>query len=117
MKGEKNLKFLLQKVLKQSDVGSLGRIVLPKVIKPLNFLTLNLLLVYGRTHICIYARLLCMEQKEAEMHLPELDARDGISIAMEDIGTSQVWNMRYRYMQSLSFHQSNNNPIELASFH
>lgn len=30
-KGEKNLKFLLQKVLKQSDVGSLGRIVLPKV--------------------------------------------------------------------------------------
>ncbi|XP_042379858.1 B3 domain-containing protein VP1-like [Zingiber officinale] len=65
LKGEKNLKFLLQKVLKQSDVGSLGRIVLPK--------------------------------KEAEMHLPELDARDGISIAMEDIGTSQVWNMRYRF--------------------
>ncbi|XP_017233957.1 B3 domain-containing transcription factor ABI3 isoform X1 [Daucus carota subsp. sativus] len=29
-KGEKNLKFLLQKVLKQSDVGCLGRIVLPK---------------------------------------------------------------------------------------
>ncbi|MED6135014.1 B3 domain-containing transcription factor [Stylosanthes scabra] len=60
---EKNLKFLLQKVLKQSDVGSLGRIVLPK--------------------------------KEAETHLPELDARDGISIDMEDIGTSHVWNMRY----------------------
>ncbi|KAF3436026.1 hypothetical protein FNV43_RR23118 [Rhamnella rubrinervis] len=64
-KPEKNLKFLLQKVLKQSDVGSLGRIVLPK--------------------------------KEAETHLPELEARDGISIAMEDIGTSRVWNMRYRY--------------------
>lgn len=30
-KTEKNLKFLLQKVLKQSDVGNLGRIVLPKV--------------------------------------------------------------------------------------
>ncbi|CAH9073640.1 unnamed protein product, partial [Cuscuta europaea] len=30
VKTEKNLKFLLQKVLKQSDVGSLGRIVLPK---------------------------------------------------------------------------------------
>ncbi|CAA3001150.1 Hypothetical predicted protein, partial [Olea europaea subsp. europaea] len=29
-KTEKNLKFLLQKVLKQSDVGNLGRIVLPK---------------------------------------------------------------------------------------
>ncbi|KAL6839993.1 hypothetical protein ACP4OV_029803 [Aristida adscensionis] len=62
---ERNLRFLLQKVLKQSDVGSLGRIVLPK--------------------------------KEAEMHLPELTTRDGISIPMEDIGTSQVWNMRYRF--------------------
>ncbi|XP_065876522.1 B3 domain-containing transcription factor ABI3 isoform X2 [Euphorbia lathyris] len=64
-KPEKNLRFLLQKVLKQSDVGTLGRIVLPK--------------------------------KEAETHLPELEARDGISIAMEDIGTSRVWNMRYRF--------------------
>ncbi|KAK9756787.1 hypothetical protein RND81_01G121100 [Saponaria officinalis] len=64
-KTEKNLKFLLQKVLKQSDVGNLGRIVLPK--------------------------------KEAETHLPELEARDGIPIAMEDIATSRVWNMRYRF--------------------
>ncbi|XVF81137.1 hypothetical protein PTKIN_Ptkin15bG0132400 [Pterospermum kingtungense] len=64
-KSEKNLRFLLQKVLKQSDVGNLGRIVLPK--------------------------------KEAEIHLPELEARDGISIDMEDIGTSRVWNMRYRF--------------------
>nr|DAD20168.1 TPA_asm: hypothetical protein HUJ06_021631 [Nelumbo nucifera] len=31
-KPEKNLRFLLQKVLKQSDVGNLGRIVLPKVV-------------------------------------------------------------------------------------
>ncbi|RWW84052.1 hypothetical protein BHE74_00007384 [Ensete ventricosum] len=38
------------------------------------------------------------QQKEAETHLPELGARDGISIPMEDIGTSQVWNMRYRWM-------------------
>ncbi|XP_022769882.1 B3 domain-containing transcription factor ABI3-like [Durio zibethinus] len=64
-KPEKNLRFLLQKVLKQSDVGNLGRIVLPK--------------------------------KEAETHLPELEARDGITIAMEDIGTSRIWNMRYRF--------------------
>ncbi|XP_020262866.1 B3 domain-containing protein VP1-like [Asparagus officinalis] len=64
-KSEKNLRFLLRKVLKQSDVGSLGRIVLPK--------------------------------KEAEIHLPELDTRDGISIPMEDIGTSRVWNMKYRF--------------------
>ncbi|RCV28704.1 hypothetical protein SEVIR_5G429500v4 [Setaria viridis] len=64
-KSDKNLRYLLQKVLKQSDVGSLGRIVLPK--------------------------------KEAEVHLPELKTRDGISIPMEDIGTSRVWNMRYRF--------------------
>ncbi|OMO54849.1 hypothetical protein COLO4_36332 [Corchorus olitorius] len=32
-KPEKNLRFLLQKVLKQSDVGNLGRIVLPKLIR------------------------------------------------------------------------------------
>ncbi|GKU86138.1 hypothetical protein SLEP1_g702 [Rubroshorea leprosula] len=64
-KSEKNLRFLLQKVLKQSDVGNLGRIVLPK--------------------------------KEAETHLPELEAKDGIPLAMEDIGTSRVWNMRYSF--------------------
>nr|BAK06992.1 predicted protein [Hordeum vulgare subsp. vulgare] len=63
--GDKNLRFLLQKVLKQSDVGTLGRIVLPK--------------------------------KEAETHLPELKTGDGISIPIEDIGTSQVWSMRYRF--------------------
>ncbi|XP_071741220.1 B3 domain-containing transcription factor ABI3-like [Rutidosis leptorrhynchoides] len=77
LKTEKNLKFLLQKVLKQSDVGSLGRIVLPK--------------------------------KEAESHLPDLDSRDGISIAMEDIGTSQVWNMRY----SLRFWPNNKSRMYL----
>ncbi|KAF3661349.1 B3 domain-containing transcription factor ABI3 isoform X2 [Capsicum chacoense] len=65
IKTEKNLKFLLQKVLKQSDVNNLGRIVLPK--------------------------------REAERHLPHLETRDGISIAMEDIGTSRVWNMKYRF--------------------
>ncbi|KAK4366163.1 hypothetical protein RND71_014043 [Anisodus tanguticus] len=65
LKTEKNLKFLLQKVLKQSDVGNLGRIVLPK--------------------------------KEAESHLPQLESRDGITIAMEDIGISRVWNMKYRF--------------------
>lgn len=42
--------------------------------------------------------MLLYHQKEAEIHLPELDARDGITIPMEDIGTSQVWNMRYRYL-------------------
>lgn len=40
-------------------------------------------------------------QKEAETQLPELEARDGMTIAMEDIGTSNVWNMRYRYIYIL----------------
>ncbi|CAL5427264.1 unnamed protein product [Camellia sinensis] len=76
-KSEKNLKFLLQKVLKQSDVGNLGRIVLPK--------------------------------KEAETHLPQLDARDGITITMEDIGTSRIWNLRY----SLRFWPNNKSRMYL----
>ncbi|KAG5586880.1 hypothetical protein H5410_047314 [Solanum commersonii] len=33
--------------------------------------------------------------KEAESHLPKLESRDGISIAMEDIVTSRVWNMKF----------------------
>ncbi|KAF5930617.1 hypothetical protein HYC85_031490 [Camellia sinensis] len=37
------------------------------------------------------------DQKEAETHLPQLDARDGITITMEDIGTSRIWNLRYRF--------------------
>ncbi|KAE8708492.1 ABI3, putative isoform 3 [Hibiscus syriacus] len=61
-KPEKNLRFLLQKVLKQNVVGNLGRIVLPK--------------------------------KEVETRLPELEARDGISIAMEDIGTWAIDDTR-----------------------
>ncbi|QHO06934.1 ARM REPEAT PROTEIN INTERACTING WITH [Arachis hypogaea] len=36
-------------------------------------------------------------KKEAETHLLELEARDGITITMEDIGTSRVWNMRYSF--------------------
>ncbi|XP_017218994.1 B3 domain-containing transcription factor ABI3 isoform X1 [Daucus carota subsp. sativus] len=76
-KGGNNFKLLLQKVLKQSDVGNLGRIVLPK--------------------------------KEAETHLPQLDERDGISIDMEDIGISKVWNLRY----SLRFWPNNKSRMYL----
>jgi hypothetical protein len=101
------LRFLLQKVLKQSDVGNLGRIVLPKVISH-SFFSFSFFLYYGSTvsinmrnflkgQIKIWFNELEFNQKEAETHLPELEARDGISIAMEDIGTSRVWNMRYRY--------------------
>lgn len=126
-KPEKNLRFLLQKVLKQSDVGSLGRIVLPKVSVYVTSLVINWLyllleqciyiILHQKKDQCIYflhkqkiplvyiswcdyfiiTMITKIEQKEAETHLPELEARDGISITMEDIGTSRVWNMRYRY--------------------
>ncbi|XP_068651077.1 B3 domain-containing protein LFL1-like [Aristolochia californica] len=59
------LRFLLQKELQNSDVSSLGRMVLPK--------------------------------KEAEAHLPILNARDGIMITMEDMENARVWNFKYRY--------------------
>ncbi|EFJ18136.1 hypothetical protein SELMODRAFT_451614 [Selaginella moellendorffii] len=61
----KNLKFLLQKQLKPSDVGNLGRIVLPK--------------------------------KEAESRLPYLSAREGMTLAMEDMTSKRTWNLRYRF--------------------
>jgi hypothetical protein len=104
-KPEKNLRFLLQKVLKQSDVGNLGRIVLPKVISLSLSLSLSLPLSLIEGPVIFGLNNLEFNQKEAETHLPELEARDGISIAMEDIGTSRVWNMRYRYsMVELSHH-------------
>ncbi|KAL3647665.1 B3 domain-containing transcription factor abi3 [Castilleja foliolosa] len=36
-------------------------------------------------------------EKEAERHLPELGSSDGITIPIEDIVTSRVWSMRYRF--------------------
>ncbi|MCO5560389.1 hypothetical protein L7F22_014004 [Adiantum nelumboides] len=62
---DKNLRLLFQKELKQSDVGNLGRIVLPK--------------------------------KAAETCLPPLELRDGLNLLVEDMNTSKVWNMRYRF--------------------
>ncbi|KAI5080537.1 hypothetical protein GOP47_0003720 [Adiantum capillus-veneris] len=61
---EKNLRLLFQKELKQSDVGNLGRIVLPKA---------------------------------AETCLPPLESRDGLNLLVEDLNSSKVWNMRYRF--------------------
>ncbi|KAJ7537292.1 hypothetical protein O6H91_12G106900 [Diphasiastrum complanatum] len=67
---ERNLKLFLEKELKSSDVGNLGRIVLPK--------------------------------KESESHLPNLTAREGVAILMEDINLSQSWDFRYRVQQELN---------------
>ncbi|MCO5562580.1 hypothetical protein L7F22_016208 [Adiantum nelumboides] len=62
---ERNLKLLFHKELKLSDVGSLGRIVLPK--------------------------------KAAETCLPPLELRDGVNLVVEDMNSTKVWNMRYRF--------------------
>ncbi|PKA57293.1 B3 domain-containing protein LFL1 [Apostasia shenzhenica] len=59
------LRFLLQKELRNSDVSSLGRIVLPK--------------------------------RETESHLPVLTAREGISLPMQDLETSQLWSFKFRF--------------------
>lgn len=64
-KSERNLRLLFHKELKQSDVGNLGRIVLPK--------------------------------KAAETSLPPLELRDGLNLIVEDLNSSKVWNMRYRF--------------------
>lgn len=45
----------------------------------------------------IFNRVINKNQKEAETQLPQLEERDGIPIVMEDIATSKVWNLRYRY--------------------
>ncbi|XP_068634792.1 B3 domain-containing transcription factor FUS3-like isoform X2 [Aristolochia californica] len=82
---DRHLRFLLQKELQNSDVSSLGRMVLPKI---------------SSCSYCIYIRLMEDEigfQKEAEAHLPILNVRDGIMITMEDMETAQAWNFKYRY--------------------
>ncbi|KAK6141557.1 hypothetical protein DH2020_024701 [Rehmannia glutinosa] len=38
-----------------------------------------------------------LEAKKRPKAISRTESRDGISIAMEDIGTSRVWNMRYRF--------------------
>ncbi|KAL8544314.1 hypothetical protein ACS0TY_004740 [Phlomoides rotata] len=59
------LVFLLKKQLKNSDVGVLRRIVLPK--------------------------------KESETHLPILESKEGIPIAMLDMDGIHQWSFKYRY--------------------
>ncbi|PIA35400.1 hypothetical protein AQUCO_03500050v1 [Aquilegia coerulea] len=57
--------LLVQKELRNTDVGNLGRIVLPK--------------------------------KEAEANLPQLVAKDGLILQMEDMIFSIKWKFKYRY--------------------
>ncbi|KAF8391327.1 hypothetical protein HHK36_023631 [Tetracentron sinense] len=61
----KKLKLVLQKELKNSDVSSLGRVVLPK--------------------------------RDAEAKLPRLTIKEGIQLAVREVGSTKVWYMRYRF--------------------
>ncbi|KAI5079241.1 hypothetical protein GOP47_0004720 [Adiantum capillus-veneris] len=63
--GASDLQFLLEKELKPSDVGSLGRIILPK--------------------------------RQAEEKLPRLDTKEGLKIPFQDLQTSQIWELRFRF--------------------
>ncbi|KAF5196463.1 B3 domain-containing transcription factor abi3 [Thalictrum thalictroides] len=57
--------LLVQKELRNTDVGNLGRIVLPK--------------------------------KDAEANFPQLVAKDGVILQMEDMTFSIIWKFKYRY--------------------
>ncbi|KAL2532378.1 B3 domain-containing transcription factor FUS3 [Abeliophyllum distichum] len=59
------LNYLFKKQLKNSDVSTLRRIVLPK--------------------------------KEAEAHLPALDAKEGITINMLDMDGVHEWHLKFRF--------------------
>ncbi|KAK9117830.1 hypothetical protein Scep_015923 [Stephania cephalantha] len=61
----KGWKVLVQKELRNTDVGNLGRIILPK--------------------------------KDAEGNLPQLVAKDGIILRMEDMALSVDWKFKFRY--------------------
>jgi hypothetical protein len=58
------LRILLQKELTLTDVGELGRIILPK--------------------------------KDAESQLPQLDAKEGQFLQMEDYNSNRHWSLRYK---------------------
>jgi hypothetical protein len=86
------LTFLLQKELRPSDVGNLGRIILPKVSN----LFQNICIFTSGKDVLIVMSSFVLLQKEAEMHLPILALREGISLQMEDFDSGYCWNIRYR---------------------
>eukprot|EP01018_Ginkgo_biloba_P022033 Gb_03009 [translate_table: standard] len=119
---QKNLKFLLQKELRNSDVGSLGRMVLPKFALfkchfiskvaerkdqlranlsqnacPMGF-GLKLQLYPSGPKVYPSGGVFTVHfWKEAEAHLPALTAREGMIISMEDMYSSRKWNFKYRF--------------------
>ena len=103
---------LLQKELRPSDVGNVGRISGPKVSLPIWDKSMNRMFVVS--YLCgfhygpgfFWPRpepwiLPLVLQKEAAAHLPFLAVREGISFAMEDFDTGVCWSIRYRWVPLL----------------
>ncbi|KAK9117662.1 hypothetical protein Sjap_016609 [Stephania japonica] len=76
----KRLRFLFQKELRRTDAGTLGRIVLPKIIFNTSQKT-------------------CENsfQRAAEAYLPPLSYKDGMYMCMDDMDGLQVWSFKYRF--------------------
>ena len=94
------LTFLLQKELRPSDVGNLGRIILPKVSE-LRFTCESLsgywcIYLSFSWHEVLTVIIFLLSQKEAELHLPILALREGVSLQMDDFDSGHCWTIRYR---------------------
>ena len=111
------LTFLLQKELRNSDVGNLGRIVLPKVSgfipSWLHFHPKQAVLeviydeqnasfhVSAQPSMQVFGNVL---QKESEQHLPLLAMRGGINLQVEDFDSDVCWKFRYRWANAEIHH-------------
>jgi bifunctional DNA-binding transcriptional regulator/antitoxin component of YhaV-PrlF toxin-antitoxin module len=91
--------LVLRKQLSPSGVSSLGRIVLPKVVG--NYcspLTVQFNASSDKYVFCDFNDIFIFKmQKEAETHLPQLDASEGVLLTMTDYDTAQNWTFRYRF--------------------
>ncbi|KAK9038217.1 hypothetical protein V6N11_023100 [Hibiscus sabdariffa] len=92
----KRLRFLFQKELKNSDVSSLRRMILPKVstfTSELNSFDATWLFHgYNLNNYTIISSF----QRAAEAHLPVLESKEGIFISMDDLDGLHVWSFKYR---------------------
>ncbi|PRQ54336.1 putative transcription factor B3-Domain family [Rosa chinensis] len=85
------LRFLFQKELKNSDVSTLRRVVLPKTTAKF-----GASFTHGPNDIDLFnINVGIVFQKAAEAHLPALESKEGISISMDDIDGLHVWSFKF----------------------
>ena len=111
------MRILLKKELKNSDVGSLGRIVLPKVctFRSVSFFPLliqynsenqikqskkriikNPIIVFFFFFFNFPNLLMILTQREAEENLPFLSDKEGMQILIRDVNSNKKWAMKYK---------------------